>query len=402
LTGTADVEDVSFMYNRNLRVHLIDTPGFDDTERSDVQVLQDIAHWLSTSFKHGIRLSGIIFIHRISDPRLTGSARRNLVMFKKLCGEKAYQSVVLVTSMWGKVSDAEGQDRERQLIETDNFWGLMCKKGSRVFRYHNSRESAIELVGYILSLHMTVTLDIQDEIVNNGREIDETSAAHELNAEIIRERKKHVAELATMKQQMEEAMTQRDEELQQHFKEEIDTLQDKIRKSAVEQQKLTETLKEVDRRKEEEFRAFRDQMAKERDQERQRYERERAEYRDSIARQEEALKQQREAELKRMAEHRASRAEMERKQEQYRKDMEERRRRDEERFKEIEETHRRTREEWEEKVARRKNSKSFLPHCLTYLPARPRCISNNYFIDRIILDEGGGLPRRYLWLGGSN
>ena len=92
------------MYNRTLRVHLIDTPGFDDSERSDVQVLQEIAHWLSKSFKLGTRLSGVIFIHRISDSRMTGSVGRNLLMFKKLCGEQAYQSVVLATSMWSKVT----------------------------------------------------------------------------------------------------------------------------------------------------------------------------------------------------------------------------------------------------------------------------------------------------------
>jgi len=356
---TADVEDVSFMYNRSLRVHLIDTPGFDDTERSDVQVLQDIAHWLSASFKSGIRLSGIIFLHRISDPRMAGSARRNLIMFKKLCGEKAYQSVVLATSMWSKVIPEEGDRRERELMDTDEFWGLMCKKGSKVFRYYNTQKSALDLVGYILSLHMTVMLDIQDEIVNKGHEIDETSAAHELNAEIIRERKMHEAELAAMRSQMEEAMAQRDEELQQLFKEEIDTLQDKIRKGAEEQRKLTQTLNEVDKRKEEEFRAFKELMKKERDQERERYERERKEYLESIARQEKALKEQQRKEIQRMEEERASRAEMQRKQEEYRRIMEEQRRRDEQKFREIEENHRRTREAWEEQVRRRKH-RSFL------------------------------------------
>lgn len=74
---TADVEEVSFMYNRNLRVHLIDKPGFDDTGTSDVGVLQDVAHWLSASFVDGVRLSGIIYMHRITDKRMTGSAIRS-------------------------------------------------------------------------------------------------------------------------------------------------------------------------------------------------------------------------------------------------------------------------------------------------------------------------------------
>ncbi|KAH8747508.1 hypothetical protein BGZ57DRAFT_807112, partial [Hyaloscypha finlandica] len=257
---TADVEDVDFMYNKNLRVHLIDTPGFDDTNRSDVQVLQDLAHWLSGSFKYGIRLSGVVFLHRISDPRMASSARRNLLMFKKLCGEKAYQSVILGTTHWSNVSPQDGTRRERELIETDEYWGLMCKKGSRVFRYANTRESALSLIGYILKQHMTVTLDIQDEMVNKGHDIDETSAAHELNAEII------------------------------------------------------QTLKEVDKRKEAEFRAFKEQMKKERDQERQRYDAERQKHMAKVAQQEKALKEQQRRAMERMEKDKASLEEMARKQ----------------------------------------------------------------------------------------
>ena len=101
------------------------------------------------SFKNSIKLSGIIFLHRISDRRMAGSARRNLIMFKKLCGEKAYQSVVLASSMWSEVTPDVGDARERELIQTEEFWGLMCKKGSKVLRYANTRESALNVVDYI-------------------------------------------------------------------------------------------------------------------------------------------------------------------------------------------------------------------------------------------------------------
>jgi len=154
----------------------------------------------------------------------------------------------------------EGERREGELIETDGYWGLMCKNGSKVFRYADTRESALDLIGYILSLHKKVTLDIQDEMVNKGHDIDETSAAHEINAAIIREKKNHLAKLESMREQMQEAMKEYDEDLQNQIKEEIDTLQDKISKGAEEQRKLSQTLKDVDKRKEEEFRAFKEQI----------------------------------------------------------------------------------------------------------------------------------------------
>ena len=347
------------MYNPSVRVHLIDTPGFDDTNLSDVQVLQNIAHWLSASFKSGVRLNGIIFMHRISDPRLAGSAKRNLLMFKKLCGEKVYQSVVLATTMWGKVTPEEGDRREKELINEPTYWGSMYKLGSKVFRYHNTRESALDLISYIISLHRSVTLDIQDEIVNKHREIDETSAAHQLNAEIIKERKKHQAALHDMQEQMAEAIAERDEVLQQEFKEEIDALQAKISKGDEEQVKLRQTLEEVDKRKEAEFKAFKEQMRRERQEEQRRFEAERAEFNSRFAMQEKNMRKHQQRDIERMAQEKANRDEMAQKQEEYQRRAQERRLEQQRQMREIEERYERREQERVEEVAQRRNSKCF-------------------------------------------
>ncbi len=309
--------------------------------------------------KSGVRLNGIIFMHRISDPRLAGSAKRNLLMFKKLCGEKVYQSVVLATTMWGKVTPEEGDRREKELINEPTYWGSMYKLGSKVFRYHNTRESALDLVSYIISLHRSVTLDIQDEIVNKHREIDETSAAHQLNAEIIKERKKHQAALHDMQEQMAEAIAERDEVLQQEFKEEIDALQAKISKGDEEQVKLRQTLEEVDKRKEAEFKAFKEQMRHERQEEQRRFEAERAEFNSRFAVQEENMRKHQQREIERMAQDKANRDEMARKQEEYQRRAEERRLEQQRQMREIEERYERREQERVEEVAQRRNSKCF-------------------------------------------
>jgi hypothetical protein len=99
-------------------VYLIDTPGFDDTHRSDAKVLREIAAWLTHSYSHKndkILLNGIIYLHRISDSRMKGSAKKNLLMFEKLCGEDALKKVILVTTMWDKVPLDEAEAREKQL-----------------------------------------------------------------------------------------------------------------------------------------------------------------------------------------------------------------------------------------------------------------------------------------------
>jgi len=288
------------MYHPTLKVHLIDTPGFDDTNRSDVEVLQNLAHWLSISFEKGIKLSGIIFLHRISDVRLAGSARRNLLMFKKLCGEKCYSSVLLATTMWDKVDETTGAKRENELVTTDDFWGLMYRRGSKVFRHTGSQESALRIVKHILTLDTTIVLEIQDEIVNNKKGIEDTAAAQELNAEIIREKKRHQAEMEEMRRGMEQAMTDRDEELQRFFKEEHDKLQDKIKKGEKEQKKLKDSLEAVHRRKEEELQAFKKQIEAERRRDQERYDRDRTALQAQFERNQKAMEDRQKQDIDRL------------------------------------------------------------------------------------------------------
>jgi hypothetical protein len=358
------VEDVWFMYNDTLRVHLIDTPGFDDTNLSDVQVLQNIAHWLSLSFKNGVKLSGIIYLHRITEPRMTGSIRRNLLMFKKLCGENSFRSVILATTWWSNIEEAKGVSHEQELINKDEWWGQMTKRGSRVFRHTGShagentgsRDSALALIGYILSLHRRVTLDIQDEIINKGQDIEDTAAARELNADIIRERIKHQAELEAMRVSMAEAMAEHDEELRRSLKEEYDELQAKIDKGAAEQDKLKKTLEEVHARKEEEFRAFKAELEAQREKERERFINEQRAMEQNFKRKQEELQQEQQQQLTRMET--ASREDRERRDAEIRAKMDEQQRIQDERVRQLQEENDERERRYEEELNSRKNSKS--------------------------------------------
>jgi GTP-binding protein EngB required for normal cell division len=135
IIGTSTVTVYPCITNPDTTVYLVDTPGFDDTNRSDTEVLRELATWLTESYAAHIKLSGIIYLHRISDVRMPGSARRNLLMFKKLCGDNALKNVILGTTMWDRVSESEGVAREEELTSTPDFWGWMVSQGSRVFRH---------------------------------------------------------------------------------------------------------------------------------------------------------------------------------------------------------------------------------------------------------------------------
>lgn len=167
----------------------MDTPGFDDINRSDSDILQEITVVLSQTYEQGIKLTGIIYLHRITDIRMSGSALKNMNMFKKLCGENFFSHVVLVTTMWGNLAGdsggySTGVAREKELINTRNWWGLMCNRGSRTFRYDGDRESAMSIISYLIALESAATFDIQREMVDEKKVLADTSAGQEIQKEL--------------------------------------------------------------------------------------------------------------------------------------------------------------------------------------------------------------------------
>ena len=64
--GTESIGEYHFMYTPEIRIHLIDTPGFDDAHRSEREILTDLVEWMSQSHGEQARLSGILYVHKIS------------------------------------------------------------------------------------------------------------------------------------------------------------------------------------------------------------------------------------------------------------------------------------------------------------------------------------------------
>lgn len=212
--GTREVDVYKCDYAPGTSFYLVDTPGFNDTSRTDKQVLQNITEWLGTTYKQGVKLNGIVYFHPISDRRMTGSARKNLLMFSKLCGEGALSKVILATTMWENVDRADGELREKQLTETRDFWGFMCEKGSRILRHYNNKESAMKLLSYFASdKTQKVTLDVQRELVEGRKTLDETRVGKELDSAFAAERERLKQELKQLEEELKETIRGQNEEM---------------------------------------------------------------------------------------------------------------------------------------------------------------------------------------------
>ena len=161
--------------------------------------------WLSVAFVSHIKLSGIIYLHRITDPRMSGTARKNLFMFKKLCGPDCFHKVCLVTTMWENVDEGTGSMREKELIDTEDFWGYMAQNGSQVRRHMNTRGSAVSIFRALIKDKLDIVLDIQKELGDNVR-LDDTGAGRALNEEIHELQEKYKRDIADLEKEKQEAL----------------------------------------------------------------------------------------------------------------------------------------------------------------------------------------------------
>jgi hypothetical protein len=172
---------------------LIDTPGFDDTYRSDLETLKEISTWLeSTSvfrwsyddllifaarYKSSIKLSGILYFHRISENRMVGSSIRNLDMFESLCGKKNMKNVIFLTTMWDLVAKEKGDAREKELRE--DFFRPMQKRGALMARYDGNAESGWKIIDRFVDDRFATLL--QRELVDLKKVLCETEAGRRLH-----------------------------------------------------------------------------------------------------------------------------------------------------------------------------------------------------------------------------
>ena len=126
----------------------------------------------------------MIYLHEISQPRMSGTARANTEVFQKLCGLNNMSSVFLVTTKWDDVDVNQGSKRELQLAE--KYWKDMIDGKAKQRRFMNDEKTGRAIISEILDLYMAriqdgdLALQIQTELVNLQKIIPDTEAAKSL------------------------------------------------------------------------------------------------------------------------------------------------------------------------------------------------------------------------------
>jgi hypothetical protein len=138
---------------------------------------------LHLSYKRNIKLSGLLYFHRISDNRMAGTPLKNLRMFRELCGHNALRNIILTTTMWLDVEEELGSLREKELAK--KYWNGMINEGSKVFRFLNTSESAWTILdNFLQPAHERRAVQLQKEMVDLERQLSETKAGKKLYSEL--------------------------------------------------------------------------------------------------------------------------------------------------------------------------------------------------------------------------
>ncbi|CAE6496082.1 unnamed protein product, partial [Rhizoctonia solani] len=130
---TSDIIPVSIKHKGRI-ITFLDTPGFDDSEKTPAEHLVllmarlDEMHKL---FKGRPHIHGVFYIHRITDNKMTKSAKMSIRMFQKLLGDHVFKNLVFVTNMWGTPHKDNHVRFEQSLIQKDEYFGAAVKKGAR-------------------------------------------------------------------------------------------------------------------------------------------------------------------------------------------------------------------------------------------------------------------------------
>ncbi|KIM95433.1 hypothetical protein OIDMADRAFT_79061, partial [Oidiodendron maius Zn] len=174
LSGEYKSSQIIVQVISNKLIILVDTPGFDDTKRSDLDVLREMYQWLKDAHDENRKLNAIFYLHNITDNKMRGSAVKSTHVFRKLCGENFYPNLLLGTNFWRivKPSSMVGAElREAQLRSEDTFWKAMINGGSRVARIPDTRSEALKLLCEMAAKTADV-LDVQVEAASLGRSFE--------------------------------------------------------------------------------------------------------------------------------------------------------------------------------------------------------------------------------------
>ena len=187
-------------------------------------------------YRGQVKLSLIIYMHNISNNRMSGTVGRSFDLFNRLCGDRAIEHVRFVTSMWDVKVDKIGakcrEDRESEL--TSNFWKPLIDAGAQYERFKNTKGSAWDIIRDATAERSEAVL-LQEELVDAERSLNETTVGKAIYS---RFQKILQVQKEALKQRADEAKLQHDPKLAKSLEEECKKMEARLEKTRKEMEQL--------------------------------------------------------------------------------------------------------------------------------------------------------------------
>lgn len=163
------------------------------------------------------------------------------------------KNVVLGTTFWDKVGEEQGAEREKELLETDDFFKEMKSQGCHVVRISGEREDDLALLARFAG-RPPMVLQVQQELFG-GKTLAETAAASAVSHELAEIQRQNQEMLGDVKHQAKGKMHRSalEKVLGMHIQrkafdetmEELSSEQDDVRKLMEEQERKDDKRMEV-------------------------------------------------------------------------------------------------------------------------------------------------------------
>lgn len=154
---------------------LLDTPGFDDFARENLEILNDIVSqlYILALQPEDVEVQGVVFLHDIGETRYGGSQRKTLAILKALVGEKFWANVIVGTTMWSNRDLLKlRQQEKRELDLLSDQWGGVYKT-TRIPQ--DDRNVAVGVIGDLFTRPPGLLL-VQEEMLRPPHTVESTTA----------------------------------------------------------------------------------------------------------------------------------------------------------------------------------------------------------------------------------
>ncbi len=171
-------------------VVLNDTPGFDDTVRTDIEILEGIGKWVAKQgFTKSQPLDGLILLHPIYVTHEFDSSmeRKRIRLLESILGKDAYKRVVIATTMWGTLTCEDDVKRDIDARWHKGVWDSFRKGGATITEHDNTSESAHRIIRSIIKRSdesERVEILLQKEMAKKSARFIETSAGKEVKGNL--------------------------------------------------------------------------------------------------------------------------------------------------------------------------------------------------------------------------